>query len=468
RLLDPPSVDARDSNTHDPVPAVYNPATIVGNTILVEGRADTLRVAGTPMFPARSTVGATQVAALRISLRHPGSSGTAQISLDAVTVQCRDEARRPLVPSATLDRVALLWNGALLAEVQNPPSSGGSVTIPLPGPLLDAGEADSADVVVDFSAAAPAGSIELMVFGDDFAAEDANLGTGVLVAAEAGGELPLVSGICRLELPPRDLVADLESRMPAALAPDGRPVVAGILTLSNTALAGSDSILVDHLVLLGGDRQQNAVPVGEAASSVEIYIQGTLAGQSAALTRDSTVATVSFSPALRVPPANPVALEIRWNTALTQVPAAFRLGCDAAGIGVVQPASALLQVRVSPAQGKTFPLWTNAGAFGNASLAGSYANFPNPFAAGRTTTAFTYYLRDAGRVTLRIFTPGGEGVRTVVADGARPAGMNLSDLWDGRNGEGASVRNGVYIAELSVAYADGSRDRARRKVAVVR
>jgi hypothetical protein len=46
--------------------------------------------------------------------------------------------------------------------------------------------------------------------------------------------------------------------------------------------------------------------------------------------------------------------------------------------------------------------------------------------------------------------------------------MNQSDLWDGRNGNGSVVRNGVYIAELTVSYDDGSRDRVRRKVAVVR
>ena len=115
-----------------------------------------------------------------------------------------------------------------------------------------------------------------------------------------------------------------------------------------------------------------------------------------------------------------------------------------------------------------FPLWTGAGVFATATLHDSYSNFPNPFAAGRGTTAFAYYLRDPGRVTLKIYTPAGDGVATLLLDAARLAGMNQSDLWDGRNGNGSVVRNGVYIAELSVAFADGSRERVRRKVAVVR
>src|SRR5439155_2274746 len=306
------------------------------------------------------------------------------------------------------------------------------------------------------------------IFGDGIHAEDANLGTAVSPAPDAGAELPLVSGLCRLESPPRELVAELVSRMPAALAPDGRSVVAGFLTLTNTAPAGSDSILVDHLVLRGGDRQENAVPVGSSAARVEVYRQGALWAQSGALSPDSALAAISAPSPLGVPPGNPVTLEVRWITTLAGYPSSFRLGCDASGIGVVQPSSALLQIRVAPAQGGAFPLWTNAGVFGSAALHESYSNFPNPFAAGRATTAFAYYLHDAGRVTLRISTPGGDGVRTLLLDAARPAGVNQSDLWDGRNGNGSVVRNGVYIAELTVTFSDGSRRRVRRKVAVVR
>ena len=467
RMLDPSTVDARDANTRDPVPAVYSPATIVGNTLVVEARADSLRAAGTALFPARSTIGATGVPALRARLRHPGAAGTGRIAVNAISLQCRDESRRPLSPSAYLSRVAVFWNGSFMAENASPPSSG-AVMITLPRPLLEPGELDSLDLVVDFSAAAPQGSIELMVFGDGVPAEDLNLATPVTLAAEPGADLPMLSGLCRLETPPRDLVVDLASLMPAALAPDGRTVVAGTLALTNTAQAGADSILVDHLTLLGADRAQSAAPVGQAASRVELYRQGVLIAQSAGLTRDSISAYVPFDPAIRVPPGPALSLEVRWVTAVSGYPATFRMGCAGSGVGVVQPASALLQVRIAPAQGRTFPLWTGAGSFGRAALRESYSNFPNPFAAGRGATSFAYYLRTAGRVTLRILTPGGDGVATLVSDEARPAGMNQSDLWDGRNGNGSVVRNGVYIAELAVSYGDGSHERARRKVAVVR
>ena len=131
-------------------------------------------------------------------------------------------------------------------------------------------------------------------------------------------------------------------------------------------------------------------------------------------------------------------------------------------------ASALLRIQVRAAPGQSFPLCTEAATFGQSRLSGSYANFPNPFAAGRKSTTFAYYMERSGRVTLRILTPHSEPVATLVSNQPRSAGMNQSDAWDGRNGSGEVVRNGVYVAELSVAYDDGKRERLLRKVAVVR
>ena len=135
---------------------------------------------------------------------------------------------------------------------------------------------------------------------------------------------------------------------------------------------------------------------------------------------------------------------------------------------MVQPGSALLTIQVRPESGSSFPLWTEAGTIGAASLAASYANFPNPFAAGREATSFVYYLRADGRVSLRIYTPAGDRVAEIIRDEIRVAGLHQADAWTGRNGAGDVVRNGVYLAELVARYPDGATERVVRKVAVVR
>jgi hypothetical protein len=334
--------------------------------------------------------------------------------------------------------------------------------------MLEPGDTTEVDIVVDLSAAAPAGYLELAIFASGIRAADANLNLAAAVTPDGGAEFPLTSGLTRLVPPARELVVGMESRMPATLAADGDTVTVAILTLENTAAASSDSIFLDHLVLRAGDRNFGALPIGSAATSVVATVLGSVWAQSAALTPDSSQATLTAGPTLGVPPGATVAVELR--TVLrqgTSLPA-FRVRLDAAGVGVVQPASALLQVQVQPAPGTAFPLWTEVGSFGGLTLGESYSNYPNPFAGGRQSTTFAFYLREAARVSLRIVTANGDGVATLLDSAPRPAGMNQSDLWDGRNGVGRVVRNGAYIAELTVVFDDGSRDRVRRKVAVVR
>jgi hypothetical protein len=144
------------------------------------------------------------------------------------------------------------------------------------------------------------------------------------------------------------------------------------------------------------------------------------------------------------------------------------MGLDRSDVGVVQPAGALLAIAVLPENGQAFPLWSSPGGFTATDLTASYANFPNPFAAGRQTTVFAYYLRTDARVSLRILTPRGVPVATLIDGASRGAGLHQVDRWDGRNGAGAVVLNGIYVAELAVSYDDGISERHVRKVAVVR
>jgi hypothetical protein len=467
-LGDSASFDARDAGTGSGLPAVYAEDPLTGPVATVEETADTLFVRGTPTFPPYITVGHEDVPAFSAGLRHPGVPGTARIRVDSLHIQCRNESRQPLPPSTYLSRVRIRWNGVEIASRPDPPSFGGAIPIALPGPLLEPGDTALVEVLVDIAPTAPEGFLELMVFETGVRAVDSNVGALTTVAPDENEELPLTSGLTRLVPPARELVADWKDRMPAALAADGDTVRVAILTLENTAVSNSDSIHVGRLVLAAGDRDFRPFPIGSAARTLLAKAAGSVWAESAALSADSTTATLAASGPIAVPPGESADLEIfvvlhadsAWRT--------LRVGCDAAGIGVVQPGGALLQIQVQPAPGRSFPMWTDFGSVSALSLRESYSNFPNPFAAGREPTSFAYYLPRSGRVTLRVFTASGEPVATLARNSGRPAGMNQSDRWDGRNGKGSVVRNGVYVAEIEVSFDDGTSDRALRKVAVVR
>jgi len=278
----------------------------------------------------------------------------------------------------------------------------------------------------------------------------------------------LHSGLTRMSPPARDLAFGLASLMPAALAGDGRAVSVARLTLRNTDAQGVGPIEVDHLLVRAADRLFAARAVGAAVTQVEAWLNGTPWAQSAPLTPDSTTATLVAAQPLTVAPGTTAALELRIVTRPGAVTPGLRLGLDRADVGVVQPASALLAINVGPEAGLSFPMWTESGVMAEANLETSYVNYPNPFAAGREATTVAYFMPSPGRVTLRVLTARGDLVTTLVDGVARGAGEQQVDRWNGRNGRGDVVTNGVYVAELEVRFDDGTARHLRRKLAVVR
>jgi hypothetical protein len=78
-------------------------------------------------------------------------------------------------------------------------------------------------------------------------------------------------------------------------------------------------------------------------------------------------------------------------------------------------------------------------------------NAPNPFHVGRETTAIHYRQDGAGAVRVRIFTlQGGLVWETERHEAASGPVLGRID-WDGRNGAGQPVRNGVYVCHVSTA-----------------
>lgn len=465
---DTSTFDAEDRNTRDPVPAVYASDPLGGRRFTVERAADTLRVSGVAAFPPSVVIGAAQVPVMRIRLAHPGSPGTSRIRVDSLTFVFGNGARQPLVPAGELSRLRVAWNGTTLADLGSPPAAGSAWTAPLPSPTLAPGDSAWIDVSADVAPAAAEGSLELRVFGGGIFAVDADLGTPLVLDPPNPTDLPLSSGLTSLVSPARDLFVALTSALPAALAGDGTWTPLGTLTLRNGGDPNSGAIRVDRLALRAADRDLAPVAAGGAITDLVATIGGTPWAENATLTADSTLAVLRAAAPLDVPAGATVTITLAARLRPGREGTSLRAGFDAAGIGVVQPQSALLQVAVRPEPGQAFPLWTEAGGFASLTLAGSWSNYPNPFAAGREATTFAYWLARPARVSLRIVTLGGESVAHVLDAAPRPAGMQSGDRWDGRNGAGLVVRNGVYVAELTAVYADGRTERTIRKVAVVR
>ncbi|MCB9509748.1 MAG: hypothetical protein H6695_06170 [Deferribacteres bacterium] len=86
-----------------------------------------------------------------------------------------------------------------------------------------------------------------------------------------------------------------------------------------------------------------------------------------------------------------------------------------------------------------------------------FFNYPNPFRPSEGTW-FNYYLPQASQVDFRILTLAGELVWQQTFEASSPQaiqgarrGTNSRIFWDGRNGNGELVLNGVYIAVLKTS-----------------
>ncbi len=76
-------------------------------------------------------------------------------------------------------------------------------------------------------------------------------------------------------------------------------------------------------------------------------------------------------------------------------------------------------------------------------LAKAAFNFPNPFNPRKQLTTIAFFSPSTGQTTIKIFTITGRLVRTL--KGSTVVGSN-EIVWDGKNGRGQVVRNGVYVA----------------------
>jgi hypothetical protein len=101
---------------------------------------------------------------------------------------------------------------------------------------------------------------------------------------------------------------------------------------------------------------------------------------------------------------------------------------------------------------------------------GTITNYPNPFRPSQQPTTIAWKLADDANVTLRIFTESGDLVLTRnFSRGGSGGASGLNEwAWDGRNGKGAVVASGGYIALLEAHGTGETLHVMRRKIAVVR
>ena len=90
--------------------------------------------------------------------------------------------------------------------------------------------------------------------------------------------------------------------------------------------------------------------------------------------------------------------------------------------------------------------------------------YPNPFNPDKGLTNLRYSLAKTAQVAIEIYDAGGNLVKTLQDNVSQTAGEEQSVPWDGRNGAGDLVANGVYFFVIETSQGE----RAVGKIAVLR
>ncbi|MCP4631300.1 MAG: hypothetical protein GY855_00120 [candidate division Zixibacteria bacterium] len=154
----------------------------------------------------------------------------------------------------------------------------------------------------------------------------------------------------------------------------------------------------------------------------------------------------------------------------------FSLKLNSAGIDAYAVRDGLPQVNVNTitVTGDPLDIVTNPAGLTAQNLRESFGNYPNPFDPNRQVCQFTYFLSKQSDISMRIYTLTGQPVWAVdyrsndehCQQGNHSGSSTLAPIiWDGRNGNGYIVNNGVYITEFRM-HATG--EYVRTKVAVVK
>ena len=238
------------------------------------------------------------------------------------------------------------------------------------------------------------------------------------------------------------------------------------LILENQGRELSSAMLLRRLVLSVLDLQGEAIPPNRVIDAIRVVRHAqpeVVLGELNQIPAGNPV-SVELVPGDTLFPGTPDTLDVLVDLAGQSDVAGMQLRFTSSeDIDVIDLDSGerVQVVDESGASGQEFAVASRASAITEADFQNFY-NYPNPFRPGDPPdrgTRFWYYLPGNSRVEFKILTLLGELVYQKTYEANSPQGQKGSRIpgyndifWDGRNGEGKVVLNGIYIAVLKTDF----------------
>jgi predicted outer membrane repeat protein len=468
-LENPRSVIARDINTAEFVlVSAANPASrdfpFSSDRVSLQSAASGIVAAFSDRLPAMLLPSAHGAPVMDVIVGHDSPDEASSVRVDSLALEFSFADGTPAFPGDYFGPIVVVYKGGTVASVRSPGSSSPLVEIRLSDPVIVApASPETLSIYIDTKPLLPPAVVKISLDRQGLVVRDVNDGQRIFGIV---GSFPFIAGPVSLQIPSDLAGALVVSRVPPNLAGTETNLPAFDLVLENGRSAGHTAVELRSVrVAIEGEKGSLIDPTGVASGARLV-------------TPDSTVIDGAIGPS-GIDYSLPDGLFTLASGSRDTLSFFFDIDTDLEDKGVrfvIEDSSSMLvldvvagtPVPVGTIGGAGYPLttaWTHILGRGAET---AYTNYPNPFAAGREQTSITYFLDSRSRVTLKLYTLWGAPVATLVDNKTQDAGLHQEVRWDGRNGDGDVVANGVYYLVLEVREDGGDTVTMKRKVGVVR
>ncbi|MDH3216980.1 MAG: Ig-like domain-containing protein [Candidatus Krumholzibacteria bacterium] len=469
RISSPAAIVARDINNDRLVTvSAADPATsdfpFVSDRVIFQPAASGVLAQFVDRMPASMTPATTSVPIMDIVLGHQDTTTASSLRVDSLSLEFRTPSGSPLYPGDYFSSLVITHGPDTVSVVTSLSSISSLAECRFSTPVfIDPATSESLSVFVSVKSVFAPTDLEVRLEQQHLVVFDANDGNRLFGIA---GTFPFVAGPGNLVLPSERVLVDLISRLPGNVSTRQIGVDALDLRVQNGSTPGLTPIALRTVRVEMENAQGSQVNPNTLLAAANL------------ITSDSTIVpgvlnatemVFTLPDSLVIVPSgatDTLALTISTQTTLADINFRFAIR-DSTSVQAIDAVSGSA-IATGTISGLGFPLLTNFAHILGTSSEGAFTNYPNPFAAGREGTRITYYLDQNSRVSLKLYTLWGAPVITLVDNRSMNPGLHQTVVWDGRNGEGDIVNNGVYYLVLDIQRANGNHEVLKRKVGVIR
>ena len=414
------------------------------------------------LIPALCAKGQENVKLMAFNMMNPCAEGSANVIVNGVSLTAYDIFGNTLSPSSVAEGYTLtdyygtIEYGYLTATALNSPQS---AYINFREPFaVEALNTRTVYISADIAGDAPVGTVYFGINAPESIAAHNNPSGYVTVTAGNGDSFALTTNAVMISAVTYFMNVACENMMPVSAAKGQCGIKAMNLTFANI---NNTPVSITGLTVTVKNRNDESFDASSVIASARLVYAGAPVTAAVVISGHQLYfAPVSFGIAANTPVVLSVEVDMLYGANKD-----FYLELDSAGDVCASPS-----VNVQPAAGNQFGgMQSSAVSIQAAATVDSFHSYPNPFNPENETAKIGYYLESESEVTIKIFSVDARPVMVVAERADKAPGLHNEDIWDGKNGDKAKVRSGVYICVLDIKdKATGERKRYMRKIAVLK